>query len=342
MIYYCDYDIMEQVMSGERNYKKLPGHSFTLVCSCPVCGDSAKDTTKARFRCYEHKGSLRVGCFNCNYNQQIGEFLKQHKPDYFREWLLERRKEQGLPSYSERKENTLDKFQAKMPVIESLPFCQRLDTLPENHPIIKYVANRCIPKERYNLLWFTMEWRKLVNNVKPETYRNDSAEPRLVIPIFNANKEIESFQGRALRSTEKSKYITIKAHENASKIYGLDRADPSKPVYFLEGPIDSLFIDNGCAITGGSMGLEEVPFKGVRVWSLDNEPRAKETVARLEKLVKAGEQVVMWDRSPWRSKDINDMIKNEGATTAEIMDYMRANTVSGLMAQLRFDRYCKF
>lgn len=341
MIYYADYDVMEKVMCVERNYKKLNTRSFTLVCSCPICGDSKKDKFQARFRCYIYKDNLRVGCFNCGYNQSIGVFLERYRPDSYREWLLERRKEQNSTNFTMK---PIEKPKQETHIyVRELPFSDRLDTLPENHPIIQYVSKRCIPKDKYHLLYFTREWQKLANHVKAETFKNPQTEPRLVIPIFTADNKIESIQGRALRKDYgKTKYMTIKTHENASKVYGLDRANPSKPVYFLEGPIDSLFIDNGCAITGGSMSLEEVPFPDQRVFSLDVEPRSKETMNRLKKFIDAGENVVMWDRSPWHSKDINAMIMDESATSNQIMEYMKNNTVNGLMAKMRFNNWVKY
>lgn len=343
MIYYADYDVMERVMSLERNYKKLKTSSFTLVCSCPICLDSKKNKLMARFRCYVYENSLRVGCFNCGYNKNIGEFLERYHPETYREWLLERRKEQGTSGTSFKPIQKKEPEQEKHIFVKSLPFSERLDTLPENHPVIKYVTDRCIPKDKLNLLYFTMEWQKLANHIKPDTFKNPQKEPRLVIPLFTKEHKVETIQGRALRKNYgHTKYMTIKTNENASKVYGLDRADPSLPVYFLEGPIDSLFIDNGCAITGGSLSLSEVPYPEQRVFCLDNEPRAKDTMNRLEKFISSGEKVVLWDRSPWKSKDINAMITDEGATQSQIMDYIRNNTVHGLMAKMRFNNWAKY
>lgn len=342
MIYYADYNIAEKALYGERNFKRLNTSSFTLVCSCPICGDSKKNSMMARFRIYVYKDNLRASCFNCNYNQPLGEYLKQYKPDLFREWLLERRKEQGDHKPTSLKPlKKVEKPEIKK--VQTLPFCERLDILPANHPIIKYVSERQIPRDKWNLLYFTREWQKVANHIKAETFKNPQPEPRLVIPIFNRDNKIESIQGRALRKDYgKTKYMTIKTHELASKVYGLERADPSKPVYFLEGPIDSLFIDNGCAITGGTLGLDEIPFPDQRVFVLDAEPRSADTMHRLEKFINAGEKIVIWDRCPWHSKDVNSMIQDEGATREEIMDYIKENTVQGLMAKMRFMKYCKF
>ncbi|MFP9035360.1 hypothetical protein, partial [Enterococcus faecalis] len=101
------------------------------------------------------------------------------------------------------------------------------------------------------------------------------------------------------------------------------------------------FIENGIAITGGQLDLEVVPFKDRRVWVLDNEPRHPDTIKRMTKLVDAGERVMFWDKSPWKSKDVNDMIRKEGATPEQIMEYMKNNIAQGLMAKMRLSKYAK-
>lgn len=57
------------------------------------------------------------------------------------------------------------------------------------------------------------------------------------------------FQGRAF-GKEQPKYLTIKLDENRQKVYGLERINFQNPVQIVEGPIDSLFIDN-CLAAGG-------------------------------------------------------------------------------------------
>ncbi len=313
--------------------------TFKLNCRCPICGDSQKDMNKARFWIFDAGQGLRCHCFNCEYNKWLSQYLKDNEPDLYREYLLEKRKEQVFdkPKTVEPSE----KINAKLPVIEKLNFCERLDRLPKEHPIVKYVTARCIPSTSWKRLWFTNQWPSLVNSVNPGTYKNETNEPRLVIPIFNKKGEIESFQGRALRKNAPQKYITIKAHEHATKIYGLDTLDESKLVFVMEGPIDSLFIDNAIAITGGSLDLAQVPCNGNRAWIMDNEPRHPDTIKRMKRLVDAGERVVFWDKSPWKSKDINDMIMKEGATASEITCYINQNISQGLMAKLRLDKYAR-
>ncbi|AWD90463.1 DNA primase [Erwinia phage Cronus] len=338
---WVDNEFAERVFSVLPRFRKVTtSGQFKLNARCPICGDSQKDAFKARFWAYPVNDSLRVHCFNCDYADWFNVFLKEQEPDLYRDYLLEKRKEQVFDRPIETKTEISEKLTAKL-IIEKLDYCERLDRLPEEHPIIKYVLARCIPKDKLKRLWFTNQWPALVNSVNPGTYKNETNEPRLVIPIFNKQGKIESFQGRALRKDAPQKYITIKAHESATKIYGLDTVDESKDVYVMEGPIDSLFVDNAIAITGGSLDLGSMPFKDKRVWVMDHEPRHPDTIKRMKRLIDSGERVVFWDKSPWGSKDVNDMIRKDGATASQIMSYIESNSASGLEAKMRFSKYAK-
>lgn len=312
---------------------------FKLNCRCPVCGDSQKDQMKARFWAYGTGDNVFLKCYNCDYGKPIGIYLKEYEPDLYREFILELRKDKMTTRVETKSEPV--KVVEKEPEGIKLVHCERLDKLPEAHPIVKYVNNRCIPKNKWNRLYFTMQWPTLVNSVNPDTYKNERQEPRLVIPIFNEKGVIESFQGRALRKDAPQKYITIKQNEHATKIYGLDTAKAGQNVYVLEGPIDSLFLDNAIAITGGAIDLDLVPFKEDRVWIMDHEPRKEDTIKRMKRLIDAGERVVFWDKSPWEKKDINDMVMKEGAKINDIKEYISSNISFGLMAQLRLKNYSK-
>ena len=46
-------------------------------------------------------------------------------------------------------------------------------------------------------------------------------------------------RSRALRES-KVRYVTVKVHEDAKKIFGLERWKPEEHTYLVEGPIDSL------------------------------------------------------------------------------------------------------
>ncbi len=320
--------------------KVISSNPFKINFRCHICGDSDKDRYKKRGWFYEHEGQVRYGCFNCDYNEPFGTYLKEHQPHLLGEYLLDKKKETS--SYSPNMVSKSTDIDSKMPipVIKTLPYSDRIDELPEEHPIVKYVAKRKIPKDKWDLLWFTREWKKLSNHIKKDTFSIEAPENRLVIPIFSDDGNIESIQGRALGKSS-VKYMTIKSHDDSTKVYGQERVDNNSPVIVLEGPIDSLFIKNGIAITGGSLSLSQIPFKERRIWALDNEPRSKDTCKRLHSLIKAGERVIIWDYAPWKwAKDINDWVI-KGVDPEEITQYIIEHSCSGLQAELRFNNWKK-
>ena len=155
----------------------------------------------------------------------------------------------------------------------------------------------------------------------------------LLIPFRDEQGEIFAYQGRAF-GKEIPKYITIKLKER-DKIFGLDRVDISKHFYVVEGPLDSLFIDNCLAVGGSDFDRLEGDFTVI----FDNEPRNKEINKQIEKIIDKGCSIVLWPEQV-KEKDINDMILS-GISKKEVQNIITQNTFSGASAKLRFVEWRK-
>lgn len=344
---------IESVMRRYDNFE-IQRRPFNIKCKCHICGDSKRDASQARLNAYYYDGSLMLNCYNCGSSYNAISYLKLFHPyeyglyqDKVREQkvrrfkrkveLEEREEEEKYNSLFTTFEEALEE-EKKVEYPKELPYCYCLTDIVEEHPIIQYVKGRMIPRDKWHRLFFTTEFKKLANYACPGTYSKEEPEPRLVIPIYNEDGYIESFQGRSLREGKYVvRYVTIKFDESATKIYGLDTVDESEVAFFLEGQLDSLFIDNGLAITGGNISIRELnkyyPYE--RAFILDNEPRHQDTINRIEKLINSGESIVLFDRVNWEGKDINQFIQN-GVTIEEINSYIRENVLTGLEARLRF------
>jgi len=136
-------------------------------------------------------------------------------------------------------------------------------------------------------------------------------------------------------ATETPKYITIKLDEDADKIFGLDKVDKSKPILVVEGPLDSLFLDNCIAMAGADFNN----FDGDLTIIFDNEPRNKEIIKRMYDVVEKDYNLVVWPED-MRHKDINDMIM-AGLTKTEVYDILNRNTYSKLSALTKLNEYKK-
>jgi hypothetical protein len=123
--------------------------------------------------------------------------------------------------------------------------------------------------------------------------------------------------------------------DEAPKLYGLETIDEEKPIYIVEGPFDSTFVENGVAMCGADVDVESFGWSDY-IWVLDNEPRNREIVNRVAKLIDRGEKVVIWP-SNIIEKDINDMILGG----QNIMSVIKLNTYSGLEAKIKFNTWKK-
>jgi DNA primase len=172
--------------------------------------------------------------------------------------------------------------------------------------------------------------------VKPGTFKEKYEHPRLIIPFFDVTGKLFAFQGRAF-GKEQPKYITIKLDESKQKVYGLERVNYQKHIYIVEGPLDSLFLDN-CLAAGGADLTLRVSSDQV-TYIFDNEPRNKEIIKRMYAVVEKDYNVVVWPNDV-QLKDVNEMIMN-GMKISELKDIISNNTFSKLEALTKLNYYKK-
>ena len=212
--------------------------------------------------------------------------------------------------------------------------CTKISNLKDDHPVKDYIKKRLIPTQYYEIIYLVNKFHNFANKVKPGIFKEKYEHPRLIIPFFDVTGELFAFQGRAF-GKEQPKYITIKLDETKQKVYGLERVNFQKHVYIVEGPLDSLFLDNCIAVAGADVPSMDCDFTII----FDNEPRNRELLKQIEKEIQKGHKIVLWPDS-MKHKDINDMIMAE-YTKEQIQEIIDDNTFSGVAAQLRFAEWKK-
>jgi hypothetical protein len=265
--------------------------------------------------------------------QNLANFIKFIDPKLYSEFILERYKG-SAPATPE------PKFDFKPPVFKEVSVIEELPTiseLPDKHPAKKYIIKRKIPDKFFDILYYTDQFMSLVNKIKPNTFNNFKGEhPRLIIPFYDTTGNLFAFQGRAF-GNEQPKYLTIKLDETKQKVYGLERVNFQKHIYITEGPIDSLFIDNCLAAAGADLTLKTNPDNVTYIF--DNEPRNKEIVKRMYKIIDNNYNVFIWPESI-QSKDINDLITS-GKLIPEVKSIISNNTYNKLSALTRLNTWKK-
>lgn len=308
---------------------------------CPICGDSKKNVSKSRGFIYKpaRKNYLTFKCHNCNVNEGLSEFIQRLNPELYKEYMFEVYREKNELKVKE--DDSLPEIFKEIELSDSvLDSLHRLDKLSDNHPAVKYILNRKIPRELHFLFYFTGRFKQYVNSLIPNKFTNlDNDIPRLVIPYFNKFGKCFAFQGRAFGS-EEPKYITIKLDENQDRIYGLDRVDFSKHIYVVEGPIDSIFLPNALAVSGASYDCDTINLIKTNCTIVpDNEPRNKDVNRLIQKAINQNFKVCLWPES-FNHKDINDAVKGD-LTSDEIVNIINQNTYQGASAKLRFVNWKK-
>ena len=298
---------------------------------CPYCGDSQKSRTKARGFVYRKKNDLFYKCHNCGVGTTLGKLIEHLDSKSYKDYIMERYKS-GVKTVNKEPEFKFDE-----PVFRSKDVCSTLNSLEElqdDHPARKIIDRRNLPISSYKDLFLCPEFYKFTNKLIPNKFPSlDGDHPRLLIPFRDEEGEVFAYQGRAF-GDEKPKYLTIKLQER-DKIFGLDRIDKREEVLVVEGPLDSLFLDNCIAVAGADVPNLDCDFTVV----FDNEPRNKELLKQVEKAINRGHKICLWPEG-MEYKDINDMILG-GYTKEEIQDLIKHNTYQGTTATLWFTKWRK-
>ena len=311
------------VSSRLQKFKRVKADLYNF--RCPLCGDSQKHKNKARGYLYQVKTNTNYKCHNCGASMSFNNFIKQIDPTLHKQYTMEKFKE-GYTGKNFVVEEP--KLEFKKPV-----FKKELD-LPRASevPIAKeYLEKRMLDPTKF---YFAKKFRTWVNSKKRTFDSVQKDESRIIIPMYDTERNLIGFQGRAL-GPNFVKYITVMLNDDAPKVFGLEQIDKTKTVYVTEGPFDSTFIRNSIAMCGAD---GDVRGWGVSrpVWVYDNEPRSSEILKRIESTIDRGECVVIWPQNI-KEKDINDM----GLSKYDIMSILELNTYSGLEAKVKFNNWKK-
>ena len=326
---YIDVKYVNIISPYLQQFKKKG--DFLWNFRCPYCGDSQKSRTKARGFVYRKKNDLFYKCHNCGVGTTLGKLIEHLDSKSYKDYIMERYKS-GVKTVNKEPE-----FKFNEPVFRSKDICSTLNSLSElgeDHPARKIIDRRNLPISSYKDLFLCPEFYKFTNNLIPNKFPSLNGDhPRLLIPFRDEEGEVFAYQGRAF-GNEQPKYLTIKLQER-DKIFGLDKIDKREEVLVVEGPLDSLFLDNCIAVAGADVPNLDCDFTVV----FDNEPRNKELLKQVEKAINRGHKICLWPEG-MEYKDINDMILG-GYTKEEIQDLIKHNTYQGTTATLWFTKWRK-
>jgi len=238
---YIDIKYLNLISSQLPLFKKK--NDYTWNIRCPYCGDSQKSRTKARGYVFRKKNDLFFKCHNCGVGATLGNLIKHVDSKTYKDYIFERYRS-GVKT-----NNPEPEFKFDAPVFRKRDIFKGLSSiseLSEDHPARKIVEARQLPKDRLSDLYLCESFFKFTNTLIRNKFPSvEGDHPRLIIPFRDEKGEIFAYQGRAF-GVEIPKYITIKL-DDGDKVFGLDRLNKDETVYVVEGPIDSMFLDNAVA-----------------------------------------------------------------------------------------------
>ena len=313
-------DKFKNVKSGLYNFR------------CPYCGDSQKHRNKARGYFFLKKSEYIFKCHNCGMGRSLGNFLKDHAPDLHDQFILEKYRAGATgkgrhtpnPEYKSAKPN----FVSKVADLKSIA------DLNKKHAAREYLEKRQIPQEKLSSLYYTERFKTWINSKKPGTFKSlQNDRGRIILPLIDKEGNWFGVQGRSLLPNSTMRYITIIFNEDQQKVFGLNNVNEDKPIYIVEGPIDSLFLDNSVAMVGSDFNPRSYNWSDY-IWVYDNEPRNRQIVERISDTIDRGEKVVIWPQGVTQ-KDINDMILGGKDPQKIIND----NTYQGIQAKIKLTEW---
>ncbi len=311
------------VSSRLQKFKRVKADLFNF--RCPICGDSQKHKNKARGYFYQVKTNTNYKCHNCGASMSFNNFLKQIDSTLHKQYTMEKFKE-GFTGRN---------FVVDEPKLEfTKPIFRKKIDLPRASevPVAKnYLEKRNLDASQF---YFAAKFKEWTNTQKHTFDTIGRDESRIIIPMYDTDKNLIGFQGRSL-GPNSVKYITVMLQDEAPKLFGLDKIDDTKPIYITEGPFDSTFLENSVAMCGSDLDIGSFGWSSY-IWVFDNEPRNREIIERINKTIDRGDQIVIWP-SNIHEKDINDMVLS-GHNVKSIVE---SNTYSSLQAKIKFNNWKK-
>lgn len=303
---------------------------------CPICGDSQKSKTKSRGWLLDKDNKTFYYCHNCGVSLTFDRFLKTIEPALYDEYIVDSKLEKDL--LQKKPVKPLDKLTMKKPAFQkgSSPLLKvkKVSSLKQNHPVKKYLQKRQIPAAKHYKLYYTPKFNEWVNSLIPNKL-SSREEPRLILPFIDEKGNLFGFTGRAF-DPKSLRYLTIMLDEDKPKVFGLDDVDFTRQYFVTEGPIDSLFLKNAVAMAGADGNAKGLKNIKNAVYVFDNEPRNKDIVKRMEKILENGNRIVIWPES-LTDKDINDMV----VSGYDAQTIIESNIYSGLEGKLKLSYWRK-
>ena len=303
------------------------GNGREIKVNCPFCGDKELKGTVWLTNTYRWCYSCWRASCRCSSKPILAtKWLKEVNPGLLDEYKKEITAQSGK---TEKEKDTLKIMIERQREIDSIEQKRQLEEeMKADRESTKYFKRISVPGI-YQIPAINFCKRRLIpESVWSKFYYcdEDKYHGRVIIPFYDRSGKIEFFQGRTLIKS-KAKYLSRVGH---TALYNWDFIDKTKPIAILEGPINSIFVENSTATVGAcSSGELDEKLKDLDCWYIFDNDKAGRKEAW--KRVQDGKPVFMWNQFlfaynlPSGINDINDVImymkRNKPFTLNELKPY---------------------
>ena len=336
-------DILDRKFANDPRIKrKIDSYHDRLNFCCPYCGDSRSDVRKKRGNLY--LDSLRFHCFNCGHSVGVNRLMSDFNEELSNE---DKVAVHEIQQNSKKFEKRVSSSQASMSMrlldmlaIPKMILFKQLGIVSpyKNEEASKYLKSRMIDIRDWKYFAYDSKTKELyILNITPSDrvigYQTRNLSPgsdksrylskrlsTIYADVFK--KDINGITERLLLKEQLGqKYIDeedgieniVFNLDRLSGIFNIMNVDLTRTLTIMEGPIDSLGLDNSIALQGASKQLEGFfdDIENVR-YLYDNDKMGRQmTLKRL----KGHGTVFLWGKylqlinTKENIKDVNDLQK---------------------------------
>ena len=312
-------------------------------CRCPLCGDSATNSFKKRgyFILHPENAGWSFYCHNCGASYPLKKFLKTTDEELFRRYCLEEFKAKKDLSFKKpaKPKKEVEATSAWDQKFLCHPMTKVCSDLLDSHEAVEYLSSRGIDKEMMSHVLWTEDFPSLVKAVIGTKYENSRLpEKGILFPVRNFDMKLVGWQIRDIHSQDKRfRFATCIADGSSGELcYVPRKLNKDRPVFVVEGCIDSLFLANSIARLQAALWKFESSEMEC-IYFNDQERRNKEVSKEIGRCVKKGLRTALLE-SRYEGMDINDMVLS-GMKPKDIESMLILNSYKGLTAQVKYSRW---
>ena len=314
-----------------------------------------------------NKSNYAYYCHNCNYSNSLIGFAKDYFHEQFKfalstsriinvDYKEEKQSKQQSAVKNDEAVKTDEHTTSKEILISDFADYDilKLTTPIQNNEklenirqkVFNYISNRHMPDISMEKLYFTFSYQETANKIQKSM--GISADdwiiheniPRLITVVqdFENPNKVLSINGRDITGKSSKKYVIIKTVKDEditehtshlTKVFNLHDIEIDKPIFVVEGQLDSLFLPNSIAIQGGDVNSLIYILKNIIpkrfhdnfMVILDND-NIKDTRKRNIKTMLNDIKCFNWKniKSCNLHKDINEIIMSGKLTISELVN----------------------